>query len=861
MSATTPKTIARYQVVNHLGTGGMGSVFLARDPALGRLVAIKLLREGFDSPELRERFEREARSAGRLRHTNIVTVFDVGEHGNEPFIAMEYVEGQTLSRLISQGAPMSLGRKLRLMDELSAGLHYAHRSGIVHRDIKPENIMVDIEGTVKVLDFGIARINDAGAGSLKTKAGMLMGTLNYMAPEQMMGLPDVDARADIFSAGAVFYELLTSRQAFPGGLESGILNKIINVDPEPLAAFKPNIDPAIVEVVNRCLAKSRDTRYRDLGEVRKHLQPLIRRYTTEETVIGSQTMVAAFVAAEAETRVVAPKPDTRDLDRLRGEQIRTHLENARNALAAGNFTLALEASQSVLLLDAGHRDAHDLENQARAGLKAEQLAQFVTNARRELERGALTSASLLVDEALSLNSASPEAVEIRTLLNDARRQLAEAEDRRHKLEAALAAAQNAFTNGDLIAATAHVDDALEIDPASAAASALQAEIAAIVEQQRRAEEQARAARAQIADARRRFAAGDHAGAIAALELFKPPAAVAEALSELRVEFREIERLRIEAEVKEQERKKRLEAAEALRKATAQTLAAAAALLDKKDFDGARALTRKVLSEQPQHTEAAALEVRIEEQREKDRRDKELRAKEQRDKEQRDKEQRDKEQRDKEQRDREKREKEQREKEQREKEQRDREQRDREHRAKPAADATVFLPRGRVSTPVLEALAADVPTAVPPIRETPPIEAPRPEALTPRPRSSKMFVAVGAVVLAVVGFWLWSLTGGDPPRPVNAPGSGTVILDILPWATIESITLKAQGTVMQTDCSATPCVLSLPAGQYHVRAVNPNYPGTLEFDVTVESNGIREQRQSFPGFEPEGEVATILENKK
>src|SRR5262250_121884 len=162
MAVDAPKNISRYQVMQHLATEGMGSVYLARDPAIDRLVAIKLLKEGFDNAELRERFMREARSAGRLRHVNIVTIFDVGEHDNQPFIAMEYVEGETLYALIKQKAALSIGRKLEMIDQLCAGLQYAHRGGIVHRDIKPKNVMVDADGVLKVLDFGIARVSDSG---------------------------------------------------------------------------------------------------------------------------------------------------------------------------------------------------------------------------------------------------------------------------------------------------------------------------------------------------------------------------------------------------------------------------------------------------------------------------------------------------------------------------------------------------------------------------------------------------------------------------------------------------------------------------------------------------------------------------
>src|SRR5947209_5837258 len=325
MSVAVPKNIARYQVLNHLESGGMGTVFLARDPAIDRLVAIKLLREGFDNAELRERFMREARSAGRLRHINIVTIFDVGEHENQPFIAMEYVEGETLHGLIRRQAALSIGRKLQLMDELCAGLQYAHRGGIVHRDIKPKNIMLDGDGVLKVLDFGIARISDAGAGGIKTQAGMLMGTLNYMAPEQMMGLPDVDARADQFSAGAVFYELLAYQQAFQGGLETGILHKIINTNPEPLLSIDPRLEPGLVAIVNKCLDKSRDNRYPDMAAVRRDLAAVRRRLGVDVEEDGGAATITGARAPVLED-VATPKPGRRDssrqeLARLRAAQI------------------------------------------------------------------------------------------------------------------------------------------------------------------------------------------------------------------------------------------------------------------------------------------------------------------------------------------------------------------------------------------------------------------------------------------------------------------------------------------------------------------------------------------------------------
>src|SRR5918994_382696 len=209
--------ISRYQILEKIGEGGMGALFLARDPAIDRLLAIKLLRRGFDSDELRSRFAREAKAAGRLRHPNIVTIFDVGEHDGDPFIAMEFLAGETLQELIRHGARLSLARRLKLLEELCDGLSYAHRAGLVHRDIKPANLMVDAEGVLKILDFGIVRLEEGGS----TAAGMLVGTVNYMSPEQVHG-GEIDHRSDIFAVGLVAYELLTARQAFRGSIKEGL---------------------------------------------------------------------------------------------------------------------------------------------------------------------------------------------------------------------------------------------------------------------------------------------------------------------------------------------------------------------------------------------------------------------------------------------------------------------------------------------------------------------------------------------------------------------------------------------------------------------------------------------------------------
>jgi eukaryotic-like serine/threonine-protein kinase len=264
--SSDPARISRYEIVKPIGQGGMGTLYLAWDPKLDRQLAIKVLKG--DDPELRERFAREARSAARLRHPHIVTIFDVGDHDGQPFIAMEYIQGVTLSTVIREWKPLTTARKLELMEELCDGLAYAHRAGIVHRDIKPANLIVSAEGQLKILDFGIARLMESAG---MTQVGRVVGTLNYMSPEQMTGRA-VDSRSDIFAVGVVCYELLSHRQAFPGGLGDGVFHRILNEPPEPLTTHVRGVDAEVVKIVDRALEKDPDRRFQDLATMRTELR-------------------------------------------------------------------------------------------------------------------------------------------------------------------------------------------------------------------------------------------------------------------------------------------------------------------------------------------------------------------------------------------------------------------------------------------------------------------------------------------------------------------------------------------------------------------------------------------------------------
>jgi serine/threonine protein kinase len=261
------QTIGRYKLLDTLGQGGMGVVYRAFDTLLERTVALKVIGTQIDSnPETRARFLREARAAGQLSHRNIVTIFDLGEHEGHPFLAMEYLEGEDLQQRLSGGVKMSIARKVDLAIDICEGLEYAHAHGVVHRDVKPANVFITTTGQVKILDFGLARL----ITSQLTNSNMLMGTLNYMAPEQVRG-ERADHRADIFSVGVLYYELLCNRKAFEGDSFASTMYKILQEVPEPICQVDATVPRALAAIVERALAKPLDERYQTMTALREDL--------------------------------------------------------------------------------------------------------------------------------------------------------------------------------------------------------------------------------------------------------------------------------------------------------------------------------------------------------------------------------------------------------------------------------------------------------------------------------------------------------------------------------------------------------------------------------------------------------------
>ena len=262
--------LGRYRLDDRLGQGGMGVVYRAWDTVLERVVALKLMTgEGERDAAARERFFREARSAAQLTHKNIVTVYDLGEHEGQPYLAMEFLDGEDLQRRLARPEKASVWRKISIAIEICHGVEFAHAHGVIHRDLKPGNIFITANGGVKILDFGLARF----ISSQLTQSNMLLGTINYMSPEQVRG-ERADQQSDVFSIGVVLYELFGGRRAFEGDSAASTLYKILQELPEPLWKIDSGLPRELTTIIDRALAKPRDERYPDVASLRRDLELL-----------------------------------------------------------------------------------------------------------------------------------------------------------------------------------------------------------------------------------------------------------------------------------------------------------------------------------------------------------------------------------------------------------------------------------------------------------------------------------------------------------------------------------------------------------------------------------------------------------
>jgi tetratricopeptide (TPR) repeat protein len=402
MSAT-PEKIDKYVILGELGRGAMGTVYKARDPVLDRLVAIKMMSEELlIEDEMRGRFNREAKSAAGLQHPNIVTIFDFGELEKEgvPYIVMELLDGVSLAELMEQAKPERLQDKIQIVTQICRGLDYAHKRGVIHRDVKPGNIQVLPAGTAKVLDFGIAM----GEGStIKTKTGLVMGTPNYMAPEQISG-ENVDHRADMWAVGVILYELISGERPFAASTVPSLVYRIVHATPAPLDARGLGLPDKLVSIVERVLSKDPDERFRDL----------------------------ALMARALDQAMGAASPIKEISGEARARSYTTHFQLARSLLDRGQPQRALEAARRAQALEPTHGSVVDLVQEIEIALKRMQsqptvvqpgkpppfdAARWVDEARMALTAGNRSEALRIVDDVLAVEPNFEAAVELRGLLD------------------------------------------------------------------------------------------------------------------------------------------------------------------------------------------------------------------------------------------------------------------------------------------------------------------------------------------------------------------------------------------------------------------------------------------------------------
>lgn len=306
--------LGRYEIVAELGQGAMGTVYKARDPLLDRIVAIKTVNLALPKDEVAEyeaRFYQEAKAAGQLSHPNIVTVYDIGKSERMAYMAMEFLEGEELRKMLGSRNPIPVTKSLDIAAQVADGLQYAHEHHVVHRDIKPGNIMVLNDGTVKITDFGIARMR---TNEVKTMTGMILGSPKYMSPEQVAGRR-ADSRSDIFSLGVVIYETLTGTSPFVADNIHGVMYQTLNFSPPAPKTLNPELPDVINFIIAKALAKNLDDRYQQAKDLAKDLRE------ARASVMGE---------ASNPVLIAVPSPDSRALDQPAVPQ--TRQEDKRAAL-------------------------------------------------------------------------------------------------------------------------------------------------------------------------------------------------------------------------------------------------------------------------------------------------------------------------------------------------------------------------------------------------------------------------------------------------------------------------------------------------------------------------------------------------
>src|SRR5271165_880517 len=498
MEQVSSGKIGRYDILGVLGRGGMGEVLLAQDENLGRRVAIKrpfknTVEEGL------ARFQVEAKAAA-LRHPNIPAVYEMGVHDGLPYIAMEFVEGESLEKIIQSKRELDLITKLKIIEQVCSALGYAHENGIIHRDIKPANIIVQLDGTAKIIDFGIAKVQDQEGDSGLTKASQVIGSLCYIAPERFWG-GKVDGRADIFSAGVTLFKLLTGTEPFVGG-EATASFKIMNEAHAPLSAYLQEYPAALDEIIEKSLAKSPEDRYQTgedfadaLHEVSEDLKRtrVTQLFSDAERLTTERRFAPALELLDEAIKLDPANTQARKLRKFvrehqerirRAERLRECLLKSDEALLSGNFDEALSQLKDAQNLDPASEDIkakiRDTEEKKR---RYETSTRFYAEAERARLRGDVNGALSIAAKALKED---PDNKKLLSLNADLTR-LVELEAQRGRLLELVEQATRALAVRDFDTAERLLNDTAQIDPSNLETDKLRRELAKARElEQRRA---------------------------------------------------------------------------------------------------------------------------------------------------------------------------------------------------------------------------------------------------------------------------------------------------------------------------------------------------------------------------------------
>jgi serine/threonine protein kinase len=444
--------LGKFEILGKIGQGAMGVVYKARDPFIDRIVALKTLTTGIsEDPQHLKRFYSEARSAGNLRHPNIVTIYELGHEGETPFIAMQFLSGESLDKIIDRMPSLPLSQRLGIVVYVCRALDYAHRQNppVIHRDVKPGNVMVTPDGSVFVVDFGIARLGDSTVSQSK---GLLIGTFGYMSPQLFRG-NTADARSDIWATGVMFYELLAFRRPFKGENAAALMSNIILEDYTSIQETAPGTPDDVRAILDRMLAKELEQRYQTMEELLAELEPVWQRYLQSDIAVMLENsrqlyrdgdlmaarseilQILAWDPGNTQAKAIADRIGSEVRRQQLGDHLNALLQNSRKLFAEGRHEEAKSEAEAALRLDSSFVPAQEMLGAVREVLdRTRDIDVAMQTSRTKMSEGALTEAETQLQKVLEIDPENVAARDQRKVLQQERANRERAKHRAALLE-------------------------------------------------------------------------------------------------------------------------------------------------------------------------------------------------------------------------------------------------------------------------------------------------------------------------------------------------------------------------------------------------------------------------------------------